>query len=473
MSAEDNSDKIRTILVLTFLVVAAFFSRFYVFLKPQVRSVDEVVYFNLGYQLTEDLSNYNSINVARYLVEERDRILPPYFTQPLFKHPPLYPLMIAGALRLFGDHYATAEVVSLGTAVLMIPLIYLIGVLLFDARVGLLAAFFLFIDPINIMTSQKVWMDMPLAFFTFLSLYIYIRGIKRESSRDFIMSGIYAGLATLTKYPGILATFVQMMYSAMVYPKLYRKKIYIGSLFIPLLMLLPWLYWNYRVYGLTFLQQQVTLHSLLINYQQTIRVLIFVVCLVVLCLLYLVTRLKKKLFAGLGEILRILQKRHLRIMLAMLFYSFFLPEIFANLNLYSFPRTSWANVLFSQEGWGFYFGRLMEYSLIYGVAFLSFFLRFREKTEEILFLKLTSLVLLVFYSIYRNFQCRYVVAALPFLIVLGCYTLNALWDYFNDHPNKTARRWGRIGLISLITFIVGKTMMINCFVSFTNDMCYF
>ncbi len=144
----------------------------------------------------------------------------------------------------------TAGYVSLLMGALMIPMIYFLGVMIADRKVGALAALLLWLDPVSIICSQKVWMDTSVAFFTLLAVVFFVYALKSSNDWFFIFCGVASGLAVNTKYTGILITFVMIIFAAFYRKDLFANKKFQLSLVLPILLLLPWFFWNYRVYGL-------------------------------------------------------------------------------------------------------------------------------------------------------------------------------------------------------------------------------
>ena len=155
-----NLKKLFIITFLGILIVSAFYTRLNSFLKNNYENctIDEIIYYRLGMQLKNDLSDYNIIPYAQSLTPE-NKELPDYFFQPLFKHPPFFSLCIAFSMKIFGETWLAAEYVSLLFGVFMIPLVYLLGISIFGHRVAILATILLWLDPISIICTQKVWMD--------------------------------------------------------------------------------------------------------------------------------------------------------------------------------------------------------------------------------------------------------------------------------------------------------------------------
>ncbi|MFA5089122.1 MAG: glycosyltransferase family 39 protein, partial [Candidatus Omnitrophota bacterium] len=239
--------------VLGFLMLLAFSIRLDNFRKSEWQTIDEIVYYRLGSQITRNLADYHTIPYARELMA-RGRDLPEYFTRPLFKHPPLFSFLISLSIRFFGDNLESALYPSLFLGVLMIPLIYLLGLSIYDHRVGLLGALFVSLDPVSIICSQKVWMDTTVSFFMVLAVFLFIRGLKSGRDGFFVLSGLASGLAAATKYPGILATLCVVAYALIYRRDLFRNKGFFLGLGMPVVVLLPWFFWNYQIYGKDFLK---------------------------------------------------------------------------------------------------------------------------------------------------------------------------------------------------------------------------
>ena len=264
------------ILFLIFLTGASFYLRLYNFKnkKAHLATIDENVYYVLGLQLKKNLSNYSVSDYAETL-KTQGYAIPAYFKEPLFKHPPLFPLFLAGALTALGEKGTSAITIVITFGVLLILLTYFFGKLIYDRKTGLLAALFLSLDPINIICAQKVWMETTLAFFTCLTIALFAYALKKEKNSFFLFSGIASGLATLTKYPGILGTAVILIYALVKRRDLFKVKTFWAGLIMPLIFLLPWMFWNYSVYGFNFFPRQASIHDFLPAYPNVRLILLF------------------------------------------------------------------------------------------------------------------------------------------------------------------------------------------------------
>ena len=94
---------------------------------------------------------------------------------------------------------ALSGLLDLGTIVF----IFLIGRLLADKRVGLLAAFLYALAPFPIQNSHFFIVDPWVTFFATCAIYYAIRGAKRGGYGNFAMAGVGAGLAAASKVTAV------------------------------------------------------------------------------------------------------------------------------------------------------------------------------------------------------------------------------------------------------------------------------
>ena len=250
--------------LLIVLMASAFVIRVDNFRKSRAYTIDEIVYYQLARGLVQTPVRYNTREYAAFLAAEQPEILPlpAYFTAPLFKHPPVFPFLVAQSLRVFGDRPLSGVYVAAGFGVLLILLGYLLGRLFFNESVGMWAAFVLWLDPVNIICSQRVWMETTLSFWMLLGLLLFGAAVKYARGNYFIYSGVAVGLAGLTKYPGLLMTLVFVLYGLVERDVCFRNRKFWLGLALPFLLLLPWFYWNGMVYGWGIFARIGMLHGL-------------------------------------------------------------------------------------------------------------------------------------------------------------------------------------------------------------------
>lgn len=105
---------------------------------------------------------------------------------------------VALLYRLFGVNDYTSTFFILAASLGSIILIFYFGRLLFNDKVGLLAAFLLSIFPLDVINSTKLLSDIPSAFFAGLSIFLFLKGEKINGSKTciyYILSGLSMGIA--------------------------------------------------------------------------------------------------------------------------------------------------------------------------------------------------------------------------------------------------------------------------------------
>jgi len=101
-------------------------------------------------------------------------------------------------------HVILARLLSVLLSVGTILIVFYLGKRMYNPRVGVLASLFLVFSPVHNKISHYMVPDVPMVFFLMLSFlciwFIYVKG----DTRFYILAGLFAGLATATKYGGQL-----------------------------------------------------------------------------------------------------------------------------------------------------------------------------------------------------------------------------------------------------------------------------
>ncbi|MGE0267282.1 MAG: ArnT family glycosyltransferase [Candidatus Omnitrophota bacterium] len=465
MKQNDCVKRIFIIIGLVFLMISAFIIRQHNFEYSPARSIDEVVYFRMAVQIQDGLENYNTIPYGKKL-QSSGRKLPDYFFKPLYKHPPIFTLFVSLAIKLFGFSEVSAFYVPVFFSLLMIPLIYCLGTLVFNRTVGFLSAILISLDPMSIVCSQKIWMESTIAFFTVFSIYAFVKALKTSTPRLFISSGILSGLGALTKYTGGISTLIFVVYAFFFDKKLYKDKYFLVSLLIPVVMLVPWLLWNVSVYGLEFFGMQVNMHSdkhhAGIFGRNIVLYVIFGLALL---------RLAKKIHDDLPN--KAKASKNIFLVSGCGFAVLLWPAVLKSFTIMHLPLTSWAGSTFYGATHLFYLQRELEFSLISFFAFLAFFIPKKNISGEEQILRLSSAGTLLFFTIWSAFQCRYIIAANPLLILIGVNFLYELFQKTHAILSFGPRVLVRSGILIIAFMILLKVLIINYFISFPNNLCYF
>ncbi len=384
-------------------------------------------------------------------------------------------------MKMFGANMVSAAYVALLLSVLMIVLIYFFGEALFGREVGLFAAFLLWMDPVSIICSQKVWMDSGIAFFTFLSALCFFLAVKNKIPWLFIASGITAGLAVNTKYTGVLIIFSFIVYAAVYDLALFKKRQFqIGVLILPFLMLVPWFLWNMQVYGkgniLTVLKQHSELQSVIGIFKEHIFLFSFLTFVFLLCFILFKKFFRPKPYHQPMKVLFAVRPSFFQkasgIFAVFFIAGVFHEYIFRSFNLWNFPSGTWYQGVFSNEPPLFYIGRLMEFSVLYILGFISFLTLDKKARDEEALVRLSAAVILGFFILWGNYQSRYILSAVPFVILLSAGAVMKCARWVETQP--VILRWVlKSALVLFIVYSLTKTWLINIVFSFPNDMCYF
>ncbi len=127
-------------------------------------------------------------------------------------HPRIYLLMISASIGVFGNTLFAARFPGAIMAALTIPAIYLLGREIFSRRVGLIAAVFMVVWPFQIIFA-RLSMNQPAdPLFATLAFYYLLRGMRRGANIDYIVSGIFLGLAQMFYLGGRLAPVAMVSY---------------------------------------------------------------------------------------------------------------------------------------------------------------------------------------------------------------------------------------------------------------------
>jgi len=455
------------------LCVSAFFIRYNNFKRPGPRTTDEVVYYVMARQMEDNIFAYNASGYAlKDAVTHHGTELPDYFFDPLFKHPPAFVLMIYTSVKMFGaGTHLSAGFFPIFCGALALIFVYLLGRRIGGRAAGILAAGFMFIDPVGIMSSQKVWMDAPLMFFMLLTVYLYYEGIGRRRPLFFWLGGAAAGLAVMVKYPGILTLAGLMVFVLLCRPRLVRDKMFLASLALPAVISLPWFLLNYYVYGPDFFLKSLHAHEF------GVRSLYSWVILGVLISMGLLAaaawrhpREVSRRFEQLCSSRFVFYGKLAAFMATLVFIQFYFSR---SLNFYEVPAVEWAQGSFSGQPRWFYFQRLLRFCFLYAFAYLAFFDPFFKPDPGRFLLKINAFLIIVFFAAWGNFQCRYILPALPFLMILSADYIWRLLGVLARINWVALRLLLQAAVLILVVLAVCKTMLINYEVSFTNNMCYF
>ena len=126
--------------------------------------------------------------------------------------------------KLFGVNDFSSILFPLLTSIASIILIFYFGKLLFNEKIGFIAAFLLSFFPLDVVYATKLNSDLPSAFFMALGVYLFLYSEKIGKLKiNYILSGIFIGIGYMIRESALLIALFFIVY---ILPKKKIKKEY-------------------------------------------------------------------------------------------------------------------------------------------------------------------------------------------------------------------------------------------------------
>ncbi len=176
-----------------------------------------------------------------YLLSIRDYMGLSHYDQPFYFMAPAFPYALMLSNRMFDPehryrgaamninrvvyHYKPIQYFKAQFYAAIIPLVFGLGLILvtfllgkelFSEQVGLYAAFMLTVNPMNILSSQRIWTDDMAAFFISLTALFFALSFRNKGPKYAVLCGITAGLATLTRQTSMLILIAIVLYTVFI-----------------------------------------------------------------------------------------------------------------------------------------------------------------------------------------------------------------------------------------------------------------
>jgi 4-amino-4-deoxy-L-arabinose transferase-like glycosyltransferase len=150
-----------------------------------------------------------------------------------YEHPHLTPWMLGASMKVFGVSTLTAILPILLIALATVLLAYLLGRVLLDHRLGLLAGTVLTLTPEFVRGGRNPMLEPALMFFIMLAVYFHVAATRPGGFlRNTILSGLSVGLALLAKGPPAilaLAVIIAFQCAARAFPGAFKRLMLPGS----------------------------------------------------------------------------------------------------------------------------------------------------------------------------------------------------------------------------------------------------
>ena len=130
----------------------------------------------------------------------------------------VYPVMQYGATAIFGPTLFSLRIISVILGTLTIPAVYQLGRVLYDRRIGLLAAFLLAVLPPHIHFSRLGLNNIADPLFGTLALAFLASALQQGRRRDYALAGVMLGLTQYfyeggrLLYPPLVIAWVLVVY---------------------------------------------------------------------------------------------------------------------------------------------------------------------------------------------------------------------------------------------------------------------
>lgn len=178
---------------------------------------------------------------------------------PFANREPGYSLFfLAPIYFLFGQSIFAVQIIQIILSLIIIWLIFRLAKKYFSQKAAVIAALFFAFYPPLIAYSNEILTEIPFTFLLILTIFLIIKAFENDSLKLFILSGIFLGIATLTRF---IAVFLPIFLLPFFYffSKDWRKtiKYFLSITIVLIIFIFPWLLRNYLIFD-TFIFGRLT-----------------------------------------------------------------------------------------------------------------------------------------------------------------------------------------------------------------------
>jgi hypothetical protein len=251
-------------------------------------------------------------------------------------------------------------------------------------------------------------------------------------------------------------------------------------------MFIPWLFWNYMVYGNGFIMKMVSFNADTVagegpsmGFMTALFSSVAILAVILAAIFFAGASLKR---VG-TEALKLLKERTsimgyvnsiplwIKILIAaLLFLS--RDSIMKAVNIRCLPPTADSMHMFDNEPAYFYFKHLIEMSPLYIFSYVSIF-AMHKWGKEMRLAGLLAGAALAFFGAFGYYETRYVLPAVPGLLLLAVFSIKTSVDYLRENGKGAQRTVAYILFGFIAGFALVKTIYFDVSVVVKNNFIFF
>jgi len=160
--------------------------------------------------------------------------------------PPLLPAIYAVFFKIFGNSELIPKIISFLFSVITLALVYKFAKIFYDRKTALVSVLLFFSAGIFLYWSSAAVTEIPSLTFSLIFLIFLIHAAKTNRLKYFFYAGVMFALAFLAKYTAAYLIF--SLCSLFIFSNKFRKIKGFTVLFLAFLLVLsPWLFFNYSI----------------------------------------------------------------------------------------------------------------------------------------------------------------------------------------------------------------------------------
>lgn len=184
---------------------------FYIFIIISISYI--VIFHNLEKGSLADWDEAVYAEVSKEILLTQDWITLHYKFQPWFNKPPLLFHLVSISYKLFGISTFSSRIWPALFGIGTILVTFFLAKELFNQNVAFMSSLVLATSPQFIHKARMLMLDVPVAFFIILSLYLFVLTEKRKSAYLYYLLGISLGLGIMVKgVIGLIPFFIIFAY---------------------------------------------------------------------------------------------------------------------------------------------------------------------------------------------------------------------------------------------------------------------